>query len=55
MTGGDGVDEQNRNDKKAPFEKFDDLMGKLLAVPKEELDEKRAEYERKKEERKRAR
>ncbi len=44
---------QNRNEGKTSFEKFDDLMKKLLAVPKEELDKKRAEYEREKKPRKR--
>ena len=40
-----------RDEEKTPFEQFDDLMTKLLAVPKEELDEQKAEYEREKEER----
>jgi len=40
--------EQERGDQKTPFDQFDDLMTKLLAVPKEELDEKRAEREREK-------
>lgn len=34
--------EQQRDEEKTPFGQFDDLMTKLLAVPKEELDEKRA-------------
>jgi len=39
-----------QDDGKTPFERFDDLMTKLLSVPKEELDEQRAEYKREKEE-----
>ena len=31
-----------------PFERFENLTKKLLKVPKEELDEKRAEREREK-------
>ena len=31
-----------------PFEKFERLVKGLMAVPKKELDEKLAEYERKK-------
>lgn len=42
--------ERERDAQKTPFEQFDDLMTKLLAVPKEELDEKRTEYEREREE-----
>ena len=35
-----------------PFEKFKRLAGQLLQVPKKELDEKQAEYEREKERKK---
>lgn len=35
-----------RDDKKTPFENFDGLTTKLLRVPKEEVDEKRAEQEK---------
>ncbi len=42
--------ERGRDNQKTPFEQFDDLMTKLLAVPKEELDEKLAEHERGREE-----
>jgi hypothetical protein len=31
---------------KTPFENFEGLAGKLLKVPKEEVDEKRAEEEK---------
>ena len=43
--------EQQRDEGKTLFEQFDDLMTKLLAVPKEELDEKLAEEKREKEQR----
>jgi hypothetical protein len=43
------TEEQGRDKEKPSFEQFDDLIAKLLAVPKEELDEKRVEYERAKE------
>jgi hypothetical protein len=44
-----------RDGEQTPFERFEDFVKKLAAVPKAELDEKRAEYEReKKERRKRA-
>ena len=36
-------------DTRTPFEKFKQLAEKLIAVPKKEIDEKQAEYERKKE------
>ena len=35
-----------------PFEKFKRLTERLVAVPKKELDEKLAEYERKKDKKK---
>jgi hypothetical protein len=31
-----------------PFDRFKDLVGKLLSVPKKEVDKKEAEYQRKK-------
>ena len=37
-----------RDDKKTPFKNFEDLTSNLLKVPKEEVDEKRAEREREK-------
>lgn len=46
------VDEQKPNEERRPdenseeFDRFEDLAKKLLGVPKEELDEKRAERER---------
>lgn len=40
--------EYEHGDQKTPFEQFDDLMTKLLAVPKEELNEKLAEEKREK-------
>ena len=36
------------------FENFQDLLKDVLSVPKEELDKRRAEYERKREREKRA-
>ena len=36
------------------FDNFQQLLKQVLAVPKEKLDEKRAEYEREKKERKQA-
>ncbi len=38
--------EPGRGEGKTLFEQFDDLTTKLLVVPKEELDEKRAEHRR---------
>jgi hypothetical protein len=35
-----------------PFEKFKELTQRLLAVPKKEIDEKLAEHERKKKQKK---
>ncbi len=40
--------EPGRDKEKTSLEQFDDLMTKLLAVPKEELDEKLAEEKREK-------
>jgi uncharacterized protein YecA (UPF0149 family) len=37
----------NETDSSQPFEKFERLAKGLMAVPKKELDEKQAEYERK--------
>lgn len=37
----------SRDDEKTPFENFEGLAAKLLKVPKEEVDEKRAEREKK--------
>ena len=47
------TDDKHQSDKPNPqpnpeFEKFEDLTKKLLKVPKEELDEKRAQREREK-------
>ena len=36
------------NTDQTPFEKFTELTKRLMSVPKKELDEKLAEYERKK-------
>jgi hypothetical protein len=38
----------------AEFENFQELLEQVLSVPKEELDKRRAEYERKREQEKRA-
>lgn len=40
--------EERNDDRNSEFEKFQDLAKKLLLVPKEKLDEKRAEREREK-------
>jgi hypothetical protein len=48
---GEGAhDEQSRDeeDTAAPFARFEDLVRKLVSVPKEELDEMRDEDEREK-------
>ncbi len=37
-------------DATTPFENFQDLLKQVLSVPKEELDKRRAEYEREKKE-----
>lgn len=49
------VDKKPKSKKQSnePFRKFEDPTRKLLRVPKEELDEKRAEHERKREQEKR--
>ena len=42
-------DESSRDeDDTTPFANFQDLLDQVLSVPKEELDKRRAEYERKK-------
>ena len=41
-------DEPNPDEQDPEWEKFMDFVGKMAQVQKEELDEKRAEYERKK-------
>jgi len=43
----------NESETRQPFEKFERLAKDLMAVPKKELDEKLAEYERKKKRKKR--
>lgn len=45
-------DEVQENGQESPFQKFEDFVKKIAAVPKEELDEKRVEYERDKEQKK---
>ena len=42
--------EPGRGKEKTAFGQFDDLMTKLLAVPKKELDEQRAKYRRERKE-----
>jgi hypothetical protein len=39
--------ETSSGEEKTPFENFEGLASKLLRVPKEEVDEKRAEREKK--------
>lgn len=44
--------DRDREDKpNTEYDKFQDLLKKVLSAPKEEVDEKRAEYEREKEQR----
>lgn len=50
MAQGAPKDEAQRNEQPTPFQKFEDFVRKIAAVPKEEVDEKRAEYEREKKE-----
>lgn len=45
---------QKRSEPRTSFGKFEEFVKKIAAVPKEELDKKRAEHERDKGERKRA-
>jgi hypothetical protein len=40
--------DEQQQDEKTAFEKFEDLTRKLLKVPKEELDEKREQEREKK-------
>jgi hypothetical protein len=43
-------DEQHQEDK-TPFERFEDLARKLLKVPKDEADEERRKYDQEREKR----
>lgn len=43
-------DEAKEDERNEPYERFEDFLRKLAQVPKEEVDEKRAEYERKRKE-----
>jgi hypothetical protein len=36
-----------KTDSRTPFERFEDFTRRLMAVPKKEIDQKQAEYERK--------
>ncbi len=45
------TDGRRQNVQSTPFEKFEDFVKKIAAVPKDELNEKLAEDERKKKER----
>lgn len=40
--------DEKRDERNEPFKTFEELTKKLLKVPKEEVDEKRAEREREK-------
>ncbi len=39
------------SERNEPYQRFEDFLSRLAQVPKEEVDEKRAEYERKREKR----
>lgn len=48
----EGRKDKDRKDEQNPeFDNFQDLLKKVLSAPKEEVDKKRAEYEREKRER----
>lgn len=49
------MDKEARNGQNDEFKKFQQLLKQVLTVPKEHLDERRAEYDRQKKERKRPR
>ena len=46
------MDEPSAASQASPFKRFEDFARRIVAVPKRELDEKQAEYDRKKAERK---
>lgn len=48
------MSEQKHNEEKTPFENFQQLLKQVLSVPKEKVDEQRAEHEREKQGKKRA-
>ncbi|MEJ7815669.1 MAG: hypothetical protein WKF53_10890 [Rubrobacter sp.] len=50
----DRKDERNGDESNPEFESFQKVLEKTLSVPKEELDKRRAEYERKRGQEKRA-
>ena len=46
--------DKRKDEENTEFENFQKVLEKSLSVPKEELDKRRAEYERKREQKKRA-
>ncbi len=46
--------ERTEGERDEPYERFEDTLRKLVQVPKEELNEKLAEHERRQEQEKRA-
>ncbi len=52
MAEGARKDEARRDEEPVPFRKFEDFVKKMAAIPKEELNEKLAEHEREKREKK---
>ena len=42
----------SRNREPSPFKRFEDFARRIVAVPKRELDEKQAEYDKRKADRK---
>ena len=42
--------DKRKDEENTEFENFQELLEQVLSVPKEELDKRRAEYERKREE-----
>ncbi len=54
VTDGKPDREHKEDERNEPYERFEDALRKLAQVPKEELNEKLAEHERKREREKRA-
>ena len=46
--------DKRKDEDTTEFDNFQELLKEVLSVPKEELDKRRAEYERKREQEKRA-
>ena len=47
-------DKPEHDEQSAEFERFEEFVKRIAAVPKEEVDEKRREWEREREKRRRA-